>query len=62
MVDGGGGAAAKEGSPSVPRVGRLAGTNVEMGKEIMANSGLPIISGSDLGDAAEKVVKAVREA
>ena len=55
-------AAAKEVNLSVPLVVRLEGTNVEMGKEIMANSGLPIISGSDLGDAAQKVVKAVREA
>lgn len=55
-------AAAKEVNLSVPLVVRLEGTNVEMGKEIMANSGLPIISGNDLGDAAEKVVKAVREA
>ncbi len=55
-------AAAKEVNLSVPLVVRLEGTNVEMGKEIMANSGLPIISGSDLGDAAQKVVKAVKEA
>lgn len=55
-------AAAKEVNLSVPLVVRLEGTNVEMGREIMANSGLPIISGRDLGDAAEKVVKAVREA
>ena len=36
------------------------GTNVELGKKIMANSGLPIISADNLGDAAEKIVKAVR--
>jgi len=41
---------------------RLAGTNVEKGKEIMANSGLTIISADDLGDAAAKVVAAVKEA
>jgi len=55
-------AAAREVSLAVPLVVRLEGTNVEMGKEILANSGLPIISGNDLGDAAEKIVKAVKEA
>lgn len=55
-------AAAKEVSLSVPLVVRLEGTNVEKGKQIMADSGLPIISADDLGDAAEKVVKAVKEA
>jgi len=55
-------AAAKEVSISVPLVVRLEGTNVEKGKQIMADSGLPIISADDLGDAAEKVVKAVKEA
>ena len=54
--------AAKEVSLSVPLVVRLEGTNVEKGKKIMADSGLPIISADDLGDAAEKVVKAVKEA
>lgn len=52
-------AAAKELSLNVPLVVRLEGTNVEKGKEIMENSGLNIISASDLGDAAEKIVKAV---
>ena len=47
---------------NVPLVVRLAGTNVEAGKEILAQSGLPIIAASDLGDAAAKIVKAVREA
>jgi len=55
-------AAAKEVSISVPLVVRLEGTNVEMGKQIMADSGLPIISADDLGDAATKIVKAVKEA
>ena len=55
-------AAAKEVSLNVPLVVRLEGTNVELGKEILAKSGLPIISGDDLGDAAEKIVKAVEEA
>jgi len=55
-------AAAKEVSLSVPLVVRLEGTNVEKGMEIMANSGLPIISASDLGDAAVKIIEAVRSA
>ena len=55
-------AAAKDVSLNVPLVVRLEGTNVDRGKEILANSGLPIISGEDLGDAAKKVVKAVAEA
>ena len=55
-------AAAKEVSLNVPLVVRLEGTNVELGKQIMADSGLPIISGDDLGDAAEKIVAAVKEA
>ncbi len=55
-------AAAREVSLSVPLVVRLEGTNVALGKEIMAKSGLPIISADNLADAAEKVVKAVREA
>ena len=55
-------AAAKEVELSVPLVVRLAGTNVEEGKAILANSGLPIIAASDLGDAAEKVVAATKQA
>jgi len=43
----------------VPLVVRLEGTNVDKGKEILANSGLPIISADNLADAADKVVKAV---
>ncbi len=54
--------AAKEVSLSVPLVVRLEGTNVELGKKIMADSGLPIISADDMGDAATKVVNAVKEA
>jgi succinyl-CoA synthetase beta subunit len=53
-------AAAKEISLSVPLVVRLEGTNVEKGKEILAQSGLPIVSGTDLADAAQKIVKAVK--
>ena len=52
--------AAKEVSLSVPVVVRLEGTNVEQGKEILAKSGLSIISGSDLADAAQKIVAAVK--
>jgi succinyl-CoA synthetase beta subunit len=54
-------AAAREISLSVPLVVRLEGTNVELGKKILAESGLPIVSGSDLADAAQKIVKAVKE-
>ncbi len=55
-------AAAKEVSLAVPLVVRLEGTNVELGKQLMADSGLPIISADNLNDAAEKIVKAVKEA
>ena len=55
-------AAAKEVNLSVPLVVRLEGTNVALGKEIMANSGLPIISADDLGDAAAKIVAEVKKA
>jgi succinyl-CoA synthetase beta subunit len=55
-------AAAKEVSRGVPLVVRLEGTNVDLGKKIMAESGLPIISADNLADAAEKIVKAVKEA
>lgn len=55
-------AAAKEVNLSVPLVVRLEGTNVEKGKEMMANSGLPIISADNLDDAAQKVVAATQEA
>jgi len=55
-------AAARDISLAVPLVVRLAGTNVELGKQILADSGLPILSGEDLDDAARKVVKAAKEA
>ena len=55
-------AAAKEVSLSVPLVVRLEGTNVAQGKEILANSGLPIISADNLADAAQKVVEATQKA
>ncbi|NCP11399.1 MAG: ADP-forming succinate--CoA ligase subunit beta [Sphingomonadales bacterium] len=55
-------AAAKEVNLSVPLVVRLEGTNVDKGKEILANSGLPIVSADDLGDAAKKIVAEVKQA
>ncbi len=55
-------AAAREVHLNVPLVVRLEGTNVELGKKILAESGLPIISGNDMADAAEKVVAAARGA
>jgi succinyl-CoA synthetase beta subunit len=55
-------AAVRDMSLTVPLVVRLEGTNVELGKEIIANSGLDIIPADDLGDAAEKIVAAVKEA
>jgi succinyl-CoA synthetase beta subunit len=55
-------AAAREVSLNVPLVVRLEGTNVDLGKKILAESGLPIVSADDLGDAAEKIVRAVKEA
>lgn len=44
----------------VPLVVRLEGTNVELGKELLAKSGLAIIPADDMADAAEKIVQAVR--
>ena len=46
----------------VPLVVRLEGTNVELGKEIIAKSNLNVTSGDNLDDAAQKIVKAVKEA
>ncbi|MGQ0564708.1 MAG: ADP-forming succinate--CoA ligase subunit beta [Gemmobacter sp.] len=53
-------AAVKEVGLKVPLVVRLEGTNVELGKDIIAKSGLNVIAGDDLADAAQKIVKAVR--
>ncbi len=53
-------AAAREVCLTVPLVVRLEGTNVELGKKILAESGLPIISGNDMADAAQKVVAAAQ--
>jgi succinyl-CoA synthetase beta subunit len=55
-------AAAKEVDLKVPLVVRLEGTNVEEGKRILADSGLAIVPANDLGDAARKIVAAVKEA
>ena len=55
-------AAARQVHLNVPLVVRLEGTNVELGKKILAESGLPIISGSDMADAAQKVVAAAKGA
>ncbi len=52
--------AAKEIKIKVPLVVRLAGTNFEEGKNILENSGLKIISATDLSDAAKKVVEAIK--
>ena len=52
--------AAKEININVPLVVRLAGTNYKEGKLILDNSGLKIISASDLSDAASKIVKAIK--
>jgi succinyl-CoA synthetase beta subunit len=53
-------AAAKEVHLKVPLVVRLEGTNVDLGKKILAESGLPIISATNMADAAEKAVQAAR--
>jgi succinyl-CoA synthetase beta subunit len=55
-------AAVKEVGLKVPLVVRLEGTNVQQGKDILNNSGLAVIAANDLADAAEKIVKAVRDA
>lgn len=55
-------AAVKDVGLQVPLVVRLEGTNVDLGKQILNESGLNIIAANDLSDAAEKIVKAVKEA
>ena len=52
--------AAKETQLSIPLVVRLAGTNVELGKEILKKSNLKIISATNLSDAAKKIIKATK--
>jgi succinyl-CoA synthetase beta subunit len=55
-------AAAREMALSVPLVVRLEGTNVELGKKILRESGLAVIPADDLADAAQKIVTQVRKA
>jgi succinyl-CoA synthetase beta subunit len=55
-------AAAREVNLHVPLVVRLEGTNVDLGKRILRQSGLPILAAENLADAAQKVVTAVTEA
>jgi succinyl-CoA synthetase beta subunit len=55
-------AAVKEVGLQVPLVVRLEGTNVDLGKKIIKDSQLNVISADDLDDAAKKIVKAVKEA
>jgi succinyl-CoA synthetase beta subunit len=55
-------AAVKEVGLKVPLVVRLEGTNVDLGKKIIRDSGLNVIPADDLNDAAAKIVKAVKEA
>ena len=54
-------AAVKEVGLKVPLVVRLEGTNVDQGNEIISTSGLDVIVAGDLGDAAEKIVQAVKK-
>ncbi len=53
-------AAAREVGLKVPLVVRLLGTNVDLGKKILADSGLPIISADDMDEAAKKIVEAIK--
>jgi len=55
-------AAAREMALSVPLVVRLEGTNVELGKKILRESGLAVVPADDLADAAQKIVAQVRKA
>jgi len=55
-------AAVREIGLKVPLVVRLEGTNVELGKKILSESGLDVIAANDLADGAEKIVAAVRAA
>ncbi len=53
-------AAAKETSLSIPLVARLSGTNADLGKKLLKESGLALIPADDLADAADKIVKAIK--
>ncbi len=55
-------AAVKEVGLTIPVIVRLQGTNVEKGRELLANSGLAITSADDLNDAAQKAVASVKAA
>ncbi len=55
-------AAAREVELNDPLVVRLEGTNVDLGKKILSESGLPIVAADDLGDAARKIVAEVKKA
>jgi succinyl-CoA synthetase beta subunit len=55
-------AAVKEVGLNVPLVVRLEGTNVDLGKKILAASGLNVVAADDLDDAAQKIVNAVKRA
>jgi succinyl-CoA synthetase beta subunit len=54
-------AAARQVNLSVPLVVRMKGTNEELGKKILKDSGLPIISADNMADAAKKVVAAIKK-
>ena len=53
-------AAAREVKLSIPLVVRMKGTNEDLGKKILRDSGLPIISADNMAEAAQKVVAAVK--
>jgi succinyl-CoA synthetase beta subunit len=53
--------AARDSKMSLPLVVRMQGTNVEQGKKILTDSGLPIISAETMAEAAEKIVAAVKQ-
>jgi len=54
-------AAAKETKMTIPLVARLSGTNADLGKKMLAESGLALIPADDLADAADKIVKAIKK-
>jgi succinyl-CoA synthetase beta subunit len=60
VIAGGVIAAVREIALKVPLVVRLEGTNVDLGKKMLEESGLPIITASDLDEAASKIVKALK--
>ena len=52
--------AARQVNLSIPLVVRMEGTNVEQGKQILKDSGIKVISASDMADAARRIVEAIR--